>query len=236
MILGVDGANGGWLVAEYDGTYSFSYIPSFFSVWKEYGIDADEKPEGVLVDVPIGLRNDGEPRECDTEARKRVRNGTVYPTPCRPVLYEDTYEEAKATNEEMTGGKSLTTQTWSIIPLIREVDNVLDEYEEARGIVREAHPELCFWALNDGETVKSKKQTREGYEERLRILGEQSPEVRKAAEAATERFEDTGVKPDDVADALALAVTAQGKLRTIPENPPTDEQGLPMEMVLRETV
>jgi predicted RNase H-like nuclease len=60
--------------------------------------------------------------------------------------------------------------------------------EEARGVVREAHPELCFWALNNGETVESKKQTREGYEERLRILGEQSPEVRKAAEAATERF------------------------------------------------
>lgn len=233
MHLGVDGANGGWLVVKRDGdSYEFEYLPSFFSVWKEYALDAEEEPKRVLVDIPIGLRNDGEPRECDTKARKRVRNGTVYPTPSRPALHESTYEEAKETNEEVTGGTSLPVQTWNIMPLIREVDEVLDESEGARGVVREAHPELCFWALNDGETVETKKQTKEGHRERIRILEEADSDTREAAERAVDRFKGTGVDRDDIADALCLAVTAQGELNTLPEDPPRDDRGLPMEMAL----
>lgn len=234
MYLGVDGADGGWLVAEHDGNcYDFEYHPSFSKVWKHYAIDADEKPDSVLVDIPIGLRNDGEPRECDTEARKRVRSSTVYPTPSRPALYEDTYEEAKRTNKRVTGGKSLSVQTWNITPLIRDVDEVLNEYEGARGTVREAHPELCFWALNGGETVETKKQTEEGYQERLGILEEADPEAREATDRAVERYGGTGVGKDDIADAVALVVTARGELETVPEEPPTDDSGLPMEMVFR---
>lgn len=234
MYLGIDGADGGWLVAEHKGgSYDFEYLPSFSRVWKRYAINADKKPDRVLVDIPIGLRNDGEPRGCDTEARKRVRSSTVYPTPSRPALYEDTYEEAKRTNEEVTGGKSLSVQTWNITPLIKEVDEVLVEYEGARGTVREAHPELCFWALNGGETVETKKQTEEGHRERLEILEGADPEAREATDRAVERYGGTGVDRDDIADAVALAVTARGELETVPEEPPTDGRGLPMEMVFR---
>ena len=71
MYLGVDGANGGWLVAKYDGSYSFDYLSSFSEVWEKHRTEARKgAPERVLVDIPIGLRNDGEPRRCDTEARK----------------------------------------------------------------------------------------------------------------------------------------------------------------------
>lgn len=233
MYLGIDGADGGWLVAEHDGSYSFEYLRSFSKVWKRYAIEA-EKPDRVLVDIPIGLRNDGEPRECDTEARKRVRSSTVYPTPSRPALYEDTYEEAKRTNVEVTGGKSLSVQTWNITPLISEVDEVLNGYEGARGTVREAHPELCFWALNGGETVETKKQTEEGHQKRLEILEEADPDAREATDRAVESHRGgTGVDRDDIADAVALVVTARGELETVPEEPPTDGRGLPMEMVFR---
>ena len=234
MYLGIDGADGGWLVAKHDGnSYGFEYLSSFSKVWKRYAVDADERPDLVLVDIPIGLRNDGEPRDCDTEARKRVRSSTVYPTPSRPALYEDTYEEAKSTNEEVTGGKSLSVQTWNITPLIRGVDEVLNEYEGARGTVREAHPELCFWALNGGEAVKTKKQTEEGYQERLGILEEADPEAREAAETAVERYGGTGVDRDDIVDAVALVVTARGELGAVPDEPPTDDRGIRMEMVFR---
>jgi predicted RNase H-like nuclease len=116
------------------------------------------------------------------------------------------------------------------MPLIREVDDFLGETEEAVGLVREAHPELCFWALNGGETVKSKKQTQEGYEERLSVLREVDKTAGEAVVEGTEEYGDEADR-DDVVDAVALAVTAQGDLETLPEEPPRDERGLPMEMV-----
>ncbi|MDY7081479.1 MAG: DUF429 domain-containing protein, partial [Halobacteria archaeon] len=223
--------------AEYDGdSYGFDYLPSFFSVWKKYVLDAEESPERILVDVPIGLRNDGEPRECDTEARKRVRSSTVYPTPSRPAVYESTYEEAKERNENVTGGTSLSTQTWAITPFIRELDEIFDEYEAAKGVIRESHPELCFWALK-GERVETKKNTQEGYQERVRILEGVEDEVGNVAERAVQRYEGgggaSGVSNDDVLDALVLAVTARGELDTFPDIPPTDARGLAMEIVFR---
>ena len=46
---------------------------------------------------------------------------------------------------------------------------------------------------------------------------------------------DLGGSPsnDDLIDAFALALTAQGELATLPENPEEDEQGLSMEIVYR---
>jgi len=232
MYLGIDGASGGWLVAKHDGgSYAFDYLSCFSEVWEKYGLGAEGKPEHILVDIPIGLRDDGEPRRCDTEARKRVRRGTVYPTPSRPALHETTYEEAKKTNERVTDGTSLSVQTWNIMPLIREVDEVLARHDEACGLIREAHPELCFWALNGYETVRSKKQSKEGYRERMEILEKAHTETQEAAVEAVNRYSNTEVCRDDIVDALCLTVTAQGELDTVPSNPPTDDRGLPMEMV-----
>jgi predicted RNase H-like nuclease len=236
MILGIDGANGGWLVAEREGEKDceFEYYPSFFSVWKNYALEADEKPDRILVDIPIGLRNDGEPRRCDTEARKRARSSTVFPTPSRPAVYESTYEGAKETNERVTDGKtSLNTQTWSIAPLIREADEILDEYGGVRGVVRESHPEVCFWALNGRETVESKKDTQDGFEERVGILEDHEREAEEIVGNAVDKYSKSGVSRDDIVDAFALAVTAQGELDTLPDDPPTDGRALPMEMMFR---
>lgn len=234
MHLGIDGADGGWLIAKHDsGSYSIDYLSSFSEVWERYATGTGETPEDILVDIPIGLRNDGEPRRCDTEARKRVRSSTVYPTPSRPALYESTYEEAKRTNERVTGGTSLSIQTWNIMALIREVDETLDRHKEARGLVREAHPEVCFWALNGGEAVRTKKQTQEGYRERVGILEEVHTEAKEATTEAVKSYSGTGIDRDDIVDAVCLAVTARGELDTLPEDPPTDGRGIPMEMVFR---
>ena len=231
MILGVDGAGGDWLVAEVEsGDYGFALFSSVFDLWEEYGDEADL----LLADVPIGLRNDGEPRRCDREARKRVRRGTVFPTPSRPALGESTYEEAKRKNELVTGGKSLSRQTWNILPLIRQVDELLDKHPGACGVVRESHPEVCFWALNGRETVGSNKKTDEGYEERVGVLENHEPSARSLVRAAEEAG--VSVKRDDAVDAVALAVTARGEIETIPDDPPTDGRGLPMEMVYSEGV
>jgi len=222
MRAGVDGAGGDYLAAVYDDGYSYRLFGSFEELWDELS-GADP----ILVDVPIGLRNDGEPRDCDTEARRRVRRGVVFPTPSRPAVYEDVYEAAKETNERVTGGKSLSRQTWNICPLIREVDEFLDDRREAHGTVRESHPELCLWSLNGGETVGSSKKTDDGYEERVAVLERHEPRAREALADATDALSDEpGVARDDVVDALALAVSAGYETETVPEDPPADGRGL----------
>lgn len=220
MYLGIDRTGGGWLTAENDGdAYSFEKYPSIFSVWKNHVLDADRDLEQILVDVPIGLRDDGEPRECDTAARKRARSSTVFPTPTHAAVFESAYVDAKQTNlEETDGEKSLNTQTWSITPGIREVHELFDKYPDAQDLMRESHPEVCLWALNDHQTVESKKKTDEGFDERVEILAPHGEHVRDSIDDAIERFAMSGVKPDDFVDALALAITAAGDLASLPDD------------------
>jgi len=238
-VLGVEGAGGNWLSATTvlegsSGTreVTYSLFESFEILWENH-----RNADLILVDVPIGLRNDGEPRRCDTEARKRTRRGSVFPTPSRLAAssYDEGYETTKRINERVTGGKSLSRQTYNILPLIHEVDSFLREHPEARGVVRESHPEVCFWSLNAAETVDSKKQTEEGYTERVEVLEKYYPRAQEVIKSGVSKEDDkkAGVSRDDFVDALALTITACGELGTLPENPPTDGQGLPMEMVYR---
>ena len=53
---------------------------------------------------------------------------------------------------------------------IREVDRLLLSDEKARRVVREIHPEICFWALA-GIPMKYRKKRHEGYFERIAVMG-----------------------------------------------------------------
>ena len=106
--------------------------------------------------------------------------------------------------------------------------------EEETPRIREVHPEVCFWALNKGEAISSRKQRPEGREQRLRVLGEVDPNAKQIYGEAWSKFFRKGVVRHDILDALAAAVTAhQGgdALGTLPKCPPLDPRGLPMEMV-----
>ncbi len=223
--------------------------PSLLNVVHETGADP------VLVDIPIGLSDDDQ-RACDAAAREVLasgRTGSVFPTPCREAVYAPSYDGAKAVNEARTG-LSVTVQTWNVVPRIREADALLATVPAAREVVRESHPEVCFAALAD-EAVAHSKTTDEGVAERLSALETVAPGLPGLYDALVERFV-TEPAPharrlpadaaDDVLDALALAATAlvgsgqapvgteSWSLATLPADPPTDERGLPMEMVYPE--
>lgn len=100
--------------------------------------------------------------------------------------------------------------------------------------VREVHPELCFWALNDRQSMRSSKKRTSGVAERLRVLENLEPRSRETYEGAGARFRRKIVGRDDIVDALVAAVVARervGRLTSVPEVPPRDARGLPMEMV-----
>jgi predicted RNase H-like nuclease len=100
--------------------------------------------------------------------------------------------------------------------------------------LREAHPELCFWALNGKESMQHNKKRQEGQQERLRVLARYLPQCQALFEQACAGFPRRQVARDDIIDALVCAVTARhgyGSYRTAPANPPRDGQGLAMEIV-----
>ena len=235
--IGVDGCPDGWIAVIYSEMdfEGAKFYEDLSDLWDEHS-DA----ERILVDVPIGLRKDSnEPRNCDTAARKKLkpdRYRSVFPTPVREVSREDSYEDAKEKQEELTEG-SLNTQTWGITPKIRQVDEFLLDTKEARGTIREAHPEVCFWAFDGSEMEYSKTNDRaQAFWERVAVL-------RKVEEDVYDHLWEVGTgdlegepSNDDIVDAFAVALTARGDeegLETLPEEPEVDDVGLPMEMVYR---
>lgn len=241
MYVGVDGCPDGWIAVSYDedGYDGSALYARIEELYRDYG----DRAETILVDVPIGLReNSNAKRPCDVDARRLLapnRHASVFAPPVRAAVHADGYEEAKAIQEERTDG-SLGVQAWGIADNIAQVDTFLREIEpDAVGVVREAHPEVAFWALGDEIPTRYSKtgQPAAAFYERIDRLEAVDPAVRNHLRTAgSDRDADVGL--DDLADAFALTLTASpktGPLRTLPRDPsaddPGDPTGLPMEMV-----
>jgi len=232
--IGVDGCKKGWFYVRLDDsdnweTGIFNDIQSLSEKFHEDCL--------ILVDIPIGLRDKGNlERLCDTEARrflKKPRSSSVFRVPCRKALYESNPEEAKRINHELTG-KFLPNQTWAISKKIREVDELLKTSIKYHKFVKEVHPEICFWGLNEGKSMKHYKKTPKGFSERLDVIRNVYRDCDELVKEALSKFKRCEVARDDVLDALIGAVTARfglKLLKTIPDAPERDEMGLPMEMV-----
>jgi len=128
----------------------------------------------------------------------------------------------------------LSKQAWNIVPKIHEIDTLLRDHRTLEGVLRECHPELCFWALNCKQAMQYNKKQREGQQERLRVLEKYLPQCHALFEQACGEFLRREVARDDIVDAMVCAVTAKcgfAGYRTVPAIPERDGQGLPMEIV-----
>jgi len=237
MYVGVDGCPEGWIAVAYTDE-SFEGVSVYSGIEELW--EAHDDADRILIDVPIGLREESaEPRHCDRAARRLLsprRHASVFPTPVRAAAREDTYEAAKATQETLTDS-SLNRQTWGITPKIDAVDRFLLETEAARGRIRESHPEVCFRGFAGEPTQYSKTGGPErALWERVRILERVEPRVR---DHLSEVPSTPGgrASEDDLLDAFGLALAARGDgdgLRTLPETVERDPRGLPMEIVYRD--
>ena len=241
--VGVDGCKGGWFCIGFDehGKYGFGVFCEF-----EELLDAVPDAELVLVDIPIGLPEGPGGRQADFVARSFLdhphRKSSVFPTPTRQTVKQAKrsprdYKAASSVSKR-SSGKGLSRQAFAIAPKIAEVDDVLTaRIRNANPVVREIHPEICFWALNGGKAMSYGKKSREGEDERLQVLRQYDEEADELLEWVSSNFPKRRVARDDILDSLAAAVTARlacilpSGLRTAPTNPPTDAKGLRMEMV-----
>jgi predicted RNase H-like nuclease len=140
-----------------------------------------------------------------------------------------------ATHYDQVRQYGVSRQAFGILPKIRAVDQLLTPTLQAS--VREAHPELAWYALQ-GQPMRHNKKTRAGQEERLRALAPvlgaplHGPDAPLSQALATFRRRDVAV--DDLLDAFVLAWTAHliatAQARCLPAQPPCDRRGLRMEI------
>jgi predicted RNase H-like nuclease len=231
LSIGIDGFRGGWVAAVIDNTdrCEFYLVSRMIHM-----ITLLVGTPFILGDIPIGLPDTPEDRECDRIARRllgRPRASSVFPVPCREAIYSESYHEACEANLRVLG-KSISLQSWLICGKIREVDELLASHPTLRGRIRESHPELCFRAFAGGKSMERPKRTPVGFLERLRTLSGVYPHAEDALRNTTLR----GAGLDDLLDALALAAAAGQRLVSVPDLPRTDGRRLPMEIMVPETI
>jgi predicted RNase H-like nuclease len=192
-VLGVDGWRGAWVAARLDGrSVTLAVLPNAAAVLAVPDVDV------IAIDMPIGLSDDGV-RTCDVEARRRLpgAGSSVFPAPVRPTLGATTYDEARSTSLAASG-RSLSVQTFGLVPAIRSLDDALGDPPDPR--VHEVHPELSFRAL-DGR-VTDRKGSGSGLAQRIRAL---QPVMDVLDALADDRV---GLPVVDALDACAAAWTA----------------------------
>lgn len=233
MAVGVDGCRGGWFWVAGEGHGLVCGVAASIGELVE-SLPEDSR---IFIDIPIGLLEGGtEGRLCDIGARRLLgpgRGSSVFPAPYRPVLAAHSYEQAKQISRQVSG-RMLSRQAWFISPRIREVDDYLAANPALVGRLREVHPELAFWGLNQGWPMVHGKKTRPGFEERLGLLVSYLPAAPALVELALDRYRRKVVARDDILDALVnlvLAMMPEQDLLTVPPQPPRDARGLAMEIV-----
>lgn len=230
-VAGVDGCPAGWFRAARErqsGRLHFSVIRDVADL-----LATSPRPAHLAIDMPIGLPERG-PRPCDAEARRRIgpRRSSVFPAPVRGALGASSQSEATALTRAIDG-RGVGAQAYRLVPKIRALDGLLSQSAEARRRIREAHPELSFWAWNGERPMRDSKRTPRGLRARRALVESWLGEgiLERARGDARKR----DLADDDILDAIACLWTAEriaaGVARSVPEGGDRDGRGLPMEMV-----
>lgn len=235
-VVGVDGCKKGWLGIRIASSqdWGIEVFERFYLLWERY-----RNASLILVDIPIGLWESGpDQRTCDVAARKvlGLRKSSVFPAPPRKLLelQDMPYPQANTEHRQIADGKGISRQSYALLSKIQQVDQLLRRESKARRVMREVHPEVCFWALAGGRPMQFNKKDIAGFAERRKVLKTVYPPAEKIIAEGLQRIKGKGAAPDDLMDALAAAVTGLlgGKeFKTLPETPERDARGLPMEMV-----
>ena len=240
--IGVDGCPAGWffVALEPSGQTRCGVVEKLDGL-----VSKADKSDRIFVDMPIGLPDKPERggRECDRFARKMLgppRQSSVFSAPARVVLEANDFKDAKYLSLKTSGGKiSISQQAFAILPKIREVDTLLRGNAKARRLIREVHPEVCFWALAGRKPMRANKKKPAGFQERVAVLKSVQYSAEQEIMEILAYLRTQGklrkqVGRDDVVDAMVAMITATAetaRLQTLPSHPARDAFGLPMEMV-----
>lgn len=225
---GIDGCKAGWILTTFDESPAYHILRSDEEL-KEALLEYDK----IFIDMPIGLEDETYNRECDQLLRKKLGAeyaSSVFSPPIRPALHAPSYVEANMQSFEYTE-KKLTVQAWNITPKIKVLDAFLISQPQLQQKVFESHPELLFMNLNGG-MIYQKKNTKKGLRHRLDLVSNHEPIAADFFREIKEEYRRNEVDEDDIVDSMVLAYAAkqaiEKSIKTIPENPPKDSEGLIM--------
>jgi predicted RNase H-like nuclease len=231
--VGVDGCGAGWIAVASNGrVLEYALFPSIREL-----VDAFPDAERICIDIPIGLPWSQYPvRACDRLARSvlgRDRRSSVFPVPCRAAVHASSPAEARELNlvELM---RSLSAQALGIRCKVAEIDTLLQTDQRSKSVVREVHPEVCFWGLAAQSPMVHRKSTPFGFKERLNVLGPYGMDMERLLERVRAKCPRRDVGLDDVLDAtvaLVIAQASESAVRRLSGSPSVDQLGLPIEML-----
>ena len=219
----------GWLAVAYtaDGFDHAAVFDSVGELWSRY----EESTERIAIDVSIGLESSDAVRPNERLARRLLgdRVDDIISTPVREAARKHRYRTASRVHERKTG-QELSRRAFETTPFVAAVDEFLGAIDDARPIFAEAHPELCYLAF-EGAPMAEPAAYAAGYAERMRTLAAFDRDAPPTVQAVAESTEGRRIPIPAIVDAVALGLTVRpgpGTLRSLPEEPPTDERGLPM--------
>jgi predicted RNase H-like nuclease len=245
LLIGLDGCKNGWIGAASElgdlTNVRLIKIRSFDDLFGAFGAS----PGVVAVDMPVGLVNDGS-RAVEGAARKILGSqaSSIFTPPERILLefaslnghlespYPSSYDDSYNVVNDWAGNfldHGVQRQAFGIYGKIAEIDRYMTAERDPR--VHEAHPELIFREMNNGDQLPPKRQA-EGVESRTALLADKMGVDAGLLSVGG----DDSVKSnrDDELDALALLWTAKriatGEARRIPEVVDFDPVGLDMAM------
>ena len=234
-VAGVDGCHEGWFVLLLD-TRSFRARHYLVKELRDV-MEFPERPAVVAVDIPIGLleRATKGGRLCDQEARRilgRPRASSIFSPPVRGALRHKDHASANAANRTSSPQNiGISRQSFGLRNKLLEVEGFVTPALQCT--VKEVHPELSFYELNQRQAMRysKKKADGRGLSERRQLLsgagfGQIISEM--------DRYPKGQVAEDDILDACIACWTAArvlgGEAVRIPMNPQRDCRGLRMEI------
>jgi predicted RNase H-like nuclease len=209
LVAGADVTKGRWVVVVLrDGDFDRAIVTKNLADF----LGGTKGLEVLAVDIPIGLPEGKEHRQCDLAAKAflKPRSSSVFFTPPRPVLEAPTYQEGNQLSWH-DYERGVSAQAYALGQKILEVDPIAASDDR----VIEIHPEVCFRAMK-GEPLDYSKHSWNGQAERRRLIA-------GAGIGLPDHLSEAGqVPPDDILDAAAAAWTAwrlaQGTAKVLPES------------------
>jgi predicted RNase H-like nuclease len=222
-VVGVDGCRDGWIAVIWtDVGAHCQLLSSFREVLSVH-------PGIVAVDMPIGLPPK-HGRRAESEARKVLgaRSPSVFSTVSRAAYVANTWDEACKINlMNSDPRRKLSKQSFAIFKKVREVDAAMTPALQSR--IKEVHPEVIFYEMNDRQPLRFSKKKRDGAKERTKLL-----EISGFPWSTLGHpiYLKKNVADDDIIDACACAWSArrilEGTARHYPETEERDVRGLLM--------
>jgi predicted RNase H-like nuclease len=178
MLAGVDGCKNGWIVAlgqqwPCHEPVRIEFCPNFRAV-----LDATARCDVVAVDMPIGLPDGSDVRECDLSAQKALghQRNSIFLTPPRSCIEAGDAVAFQSMHRQIRGtGAGLPV--WGIVPKMCEVNRIMEERIANEPTIQdrviEFHPELTWQRLAGSSRLSSKKSA-EGIFQRLSLLEQTS--------------------------------------------------------------